>query len=100
MPAMTKIRESARGQECQIRVPGICNGDPATTVLCHLSGGGMGRRRNDLAAAYGCYECHNCVDGRDHQSSDPITILERKLYFYEAVIRTHEILLEKGLIKT
>ena len=27
------LRALARGRECQVRIPGICNRDPATTVL-------------------------------------------------------------------
>ena len=29
---MSKITQSARGERCQIRFPGICNHDPETTV--------------------------------------------------------------------
>ncbi len=31
-----KVRDSARGQDCTVRIPGTCNFDPATTVLAHL----------------------------------------------------------------
>lgn len=66
------LRKYARGKPCMIRQPGICNGDPATTVLCHLrmSGiSGMGLKANDLLASWGCSSCHrwadtNGIDGR------------------------------------
>ena len=29
-------RKEARGRDCQIRIPGVCSGDPSTVVLCHL----------------------------------------------------------------
>ena len=32
---MSKITQSARGERCQIRFPGICNHDPETTVFAH-----------------------------------------------------------------
>ena len=96
---MTKIRNSARDEECQIRIPGVCNGDTTTTVLCHLPGGGMGGKSSDIHAAYGCSSCHDYVDGRVHLSNHPSEKFHRKIWFYEAVIRTQAILLEKGLIK-
>jgi len=40
-----KYTESARGQECQVRIPGICSHDPETVVFAHLNGGGMGMKR-------------------------------------------------------
>ncbi|HHK5888093.1 TPA: nuclease domain-containing protein [Serratia marcescens] len=30
------LRDSARGQCCTLQIPGICNGNAETTVLCHL----------------------------------------------------------------
>ncbi len=92
---MSKIRESARDEQCLIRLPGICNGDPATTVLCHFSGGGMGTKRLDIHGAYGCSECHAAVDGG--KTDIPKDRLMR--WFYEGAFRTQERLIEKGLIR-
>lgn len=64
---MSKIRESARGGQCQIRLPGICNHNPETVVLAHyrMAGScGMGMKPNDAQAAYACSRCHDAVDGR------------------------------------
>ena len=58
----TKIRQSARGKDCDIRMPGCCNGNPETVVHCHLPGGGMGGKMNDLFGARGCSDCHAEVD--------------------------------------
>lgn len=95
---MSKITKSAKGQECQIRIPTICNGDPRTVVLCHLPGGGMGAKEEDQYAAYGCSACHGVVDGASWEGqcwpSDTL-----KLWHLEAVIRTQKIMFEKGLIK-
>lgn len=67
-PKMTPIRASARNEECTIRIPGVCNFDVATTVLCHSNdladGKGMGIKAPDTCAAYGCSACHDVVDGR------------------------------------
>lgn len=59
------LRKYARGKPCMIRMPGVCNGNPETTVLCHLrmSGiSGMGLKANDLLASWGCSSCHTYVD--------------------------------------
>lgn len=29
------LRKEARGRDCQVRLPGICNFNPETTVLAH-----------------------------------------------------------------
>ncbi len=30
---MANLRKEARGRECQVRIYGVCNGNPETTVL-------------------------------------------------------------------
>ena len=88
------LRQVARGQHCLIRIPGVCNGDPGTTVLCHLPGGGMAGKRSDLAAAGGCSDCHRVVDGEKSEfSRDTIA-----RWLLEAVLRTQERLFEMGFI--
>jgi hypothetical protein len=93
---MSKIRESAKGESCQIRSP-ICNGDPETVVLCHLPAMAMGGKAPDYQAAYGCSNCHDLVDGRSYQG-EYFDTAQIKMWFYQAVIRTQEILVEKGLL--
>lgn len=62
------IRDSARDEACQVRIPGACNFDRATTVWSHvplLAGGrGMGLKAIDECGAYCCSACHDVVDGR------------------------------------
>ena len=91
---MSKITKSARGQECQIRLEGICNFNPETTVFAHLPGGGVGGKVNDIFGSYSCSDCHDAVDGRAGQYG-----LRCKEEFYEGVFRTQKMLLDKGLIK-
>ncbi len=94
---MSKIRKAARGQECQVRIPGICNFNPETTVLAHRPGGPMGGKTPDYQGAFCCLSCHDIIDLRvkapDHSR------LSIDLYFYEGVFRTQEILREMGLIE-
>ena len=61
-----KLRESARGQDCTLRLLGVCNFDSSTTVLAHLPCGqkGMGMKGPDMIAAFACSACHDAVDGR------------------------------------
>lgn len=62
------IRDSARGEECSVRLVGVCNNDPATTVWSHLPGidgdRGMGIKSLDLCGAACCSACHDVIDGR------------------------------------
>lgn len=66
-PVMTPIRKSARGQECTLRFPGICNRNPETTAWCHSNrledGKGMGIKARDEEGCYGCSDCHAWLDG-------------------------------------
>lgn len=61
-----RMRRSARGEECTFQIPGVCNGNPETTVLCHLpdESHGMAMKSDDLSAAYGCSSCHDAIDRR------------------------------------
>lgn len=61
-----KLRASARGQDCTLRLPGVCNGNPETTVLAHLPCGkkGMGMKSPDNMACFACSACHDAIDGR------------------------------------
>jgi len=93
----TKITKSARGQDCQIRIPGYCNRNPETVVFCHLSGGGIGAKVSDIHGAYGCSDCHDIVDRR--VKAGRIAKEDIDLWFLEAVIRTQLLLIEQGLIK-
>lgn len=96
---MSKITASARGEDCTIRLPSICNHNPETTVLAHLSGirfgHGTGQKVNDLHAAYSCSCCHDAVDGR---IGTPFSKEYLKLSHLEGVIETQIKLKEKGLM--
>ncbi len=52
--ASVNLRKLAAGQPCMIRVPGVCSGDTAETVLCHvrmIDVSGMNLRAADLLGA-------------------------------------------------
>lgn len=92
---MSKLTKAARGRECQIRIPGVCNGNPETTVLAHyrLAGTcGTGLKPNDEQAAWGCSACHDECDRRTrHIESDTA-----RLCHAEGVMRTQQILRGEG----
>ncbi len=90
------LRKLARGRECQVRLPGICNGDPLTTVLAHyrlIGLSGMGLKNDDRCASWACSCCHDAIDRRAHMD------LERdyvRLAHAEGVFRTQAILIREG----
>ncbi|MCU7840873.1 MAG: DUF1364 domain-containing protein [Candidatus Thiodiazotropha sp. (ex Troendleina suluensis)] len=90
---MTNLRKEARGRPCQVRVPGICKGDPATVVLAHLNGGGGAMKHHDLHGAWACYECHQWLDVEYTKTASRD---ERDLNHLQGVIRTQQILIKEG----
>ena len=100
-PKMTKIRKAARGQECTLMIPGVCNRDTATVVLCHSNaladGKGMGLKAPDTAACFGCSACHDVLDGRAPRP-DWLSYETLQTQFHYARERTHEVLRAEGLI--
>lgn len=86
---MAKIdrRKEARGKDCMIRITGVCNGNPETTVLAHyrLTGYcGIGLKPDDDLGAWSCSNCHDAVDGR----TSPLNRMELRLAHAEGVMRT------------
>lgn len=86
------LRKLAQGQECQIRIPGVCNFDSTTTVLAHyrMSGDGMGRKPPDEHGAFACSACHDMVDNRT-LTAVVMNRTEVKLYHAEGVFRTQDL---------
>jgi len=61
------LRRMARGQECKVRIIGVCNHNPETTVLAHIRRGGVagvGQKPPDLVGVWACSSCHDYIDGR------------------------------------
>lgn len=93
------ILAHAEGQPCTIEFDGICCGDKATTVFCHLNGAdfgkGMGNKAHDIAGFFGCWRCHNAYDLHTHGLPDG------ELYraLLKAVVATWVILVRDEIIK-
>ena len=96
---MSWITEFARNAPCQIRVPGICNYNPETTIACHYRsvslGAGVAIKPNDILTAHGCSACHDAIDGR---VSTPFTREELRFMHAEGVLRTIAKLISMGKI--
>jgi hypothetical protein len=91
-----KITESARGEDCTVRLPGVCNFNPETVVFAHLNGVrfGHGVGKKTKWGAYACSACHDELDRRTRRMDSEFV----KLAHYEATIETLNKLVEKGLI--
>lgn len=94
-----RYTRSARGQPCQVRVPGICTPAPEnnTTVLAHINGFRAGRKALNIHAAYACHACHTWLDYGWAQSD--ATRQQRDTYHYEAMLRTQIIMVADGVLK-
>lgn len=95
---LTKIRKSAELQECQIRIPEICNFDETTTILAHKNGAGMALKSADLHASYCCSACHNEIDSLLGNRKSNFTDDEILIMFYEGIFRTQLLLIDQDLV--
>jgi len=71
--AKKSLRTLAQGKPCYGRFTGVCNGDPATTVLAHIRRGGIagvGMKPDDLCALPLCSACHDLADGRARRGAE------------------------------
>lgn len=84
---MSAITAIAEGQPCMAYTP-LCNGDPRTTVWCHLNDLALGRgasfKTPDIMGFFGCSGCHDYVDGRRGGA----TFEEKRSYAHLACLRT------------
>jgi Protein of unknown function (DUF1364) len=96
-----KVLNSARGQPCSARFPGICCGDNETTVWAHLNGHafgkGMGIKAHDVLGFHACYACHQYYDvGHGTRALlDQVTLLECVI---GAVTETYVRLIVAGIL--
>lgn len=98
---MSKITESAKGEQCQIRMFRVCNHDPATVVWAHANGSaagkGVGLKTVDELGAYACFNCHNVYDRRV-PLPDHLTRQDVEIAFHQGHQRSFLMLRQKGLV--
>ena len=93
------LRKLAEGQDCKIRLPGICNHDRATTILAHfrmVGISGLGLKSPDLIAAHACSSCHDAADRRSHTELELDYV---RLAHLEGMARTLAWLIKNGHIE-
>jgi len=99
---VSKIRKSARNEDCQVRIPGICTFDSTTTIWSHYrgeaGGKGMSLKSDDLCGAYACTACDAVYDGQ-LKAPPGMTREQIENDWLTGHIRSMRILLRKGLIK-
>jgi hypothetical protein len=93
-----RLRDAAAGEVCTFQIPGACNSDRSTTVLCHLpdESRGEGLKSDDISAAFGCSGCHAVIDRRATQPG--LSTEEREWYMRRAQTRTLRRWIELGLV--
>lgn len=91
----TKLRQSAKGQTCTFQIPGVCNRNPETTVLCHAPSEvrGIGMKGDDFHAAFGCSDCHMALD--HHKLAN----WQEYFYWLQGIQRTQRIWAQMGLMQ-
>lgn len=76
LPALTR---TAEGEECTLKVPGVCNGRTDTTVWAHSNqdrhGKGKGLKSHDCFGAWSCSACHDWLDRT--RDPDRVDVFER-----------------------
>lgn len=95
--AKVDLRKEAKGRECMVRLPGICNFNPETTVLAHyrLAGiCGAGQKSPDLIGAWACSACHDEIDRRTRN----IDVETARFAHAEGVLRTQYVLICEGKV--
>ncbi|MGA7781109.1 MAG: nuclease domain-containing protein [Paraburkholderia sp.] len=97
-----KIRDSARDEDCLVRLPGACLFDPRATIWSHYRGGAGGKagalKADDLAGAYACTACDAVYDGQRPPPAG-MTYADVVLAWHEGHIRSIVRLHAKGVLK-
>lgn len=92
------LRKLAKDRPCMVRLPDICNHNPATTVLAHIRMpgiSGMGLKANDVIGSWACSSCHDTIDRRANTDLDRDYV---RLAHFEGMARTINELCKEGLL--
>ncbi len=95
--ALSKIRMSAQGEDCSLRL--VECSSPETVVLAHIGRNrGMGIKCADYFAVYACSNCHDFIDGRAGISKVIPVELDIEREKLRALEETQGKLISKGLL--
>lgn len=95
---MSKIRKSARGQDCTLMLFPHCEMNTETVVLAHLPSSfkGIGLKSPDWWGVYACRSCHDVLDGRQKTEIEP---KELAVLAQNALFRTWAKHIDEGRIQ-
>ena len=95
------LRESARDQECLIRIPGACLWLPEYSILSHYPGGAGGKGRSlkslDICGAIGCTGCDAVID-RHVKPPPGMTYEDCLICWFEGHMRTLVFWKERAMV--
>lgn len=91
-----RLLNAAHGQQCMVKIPNVCNGNPDTTVAAHSNqlthGKGMGIKAHDCFIAWACSDCHREIDQGKMNKED------KQYYWQQGFERTLLAMLQFGII--
>ena len=95
-----RIRESAKGEQCEMRLPG-CPGNPEMTIWSHYRGSAGGKggaiKALDVCGAFTCVFCDAIYDGNAPRPAG-MTKADVDAAWHDAHIRSLVKLNQKGLV--
>lgn len=96
-----KLTDAAKGQECTLEIPGVCQGGTETTVACHspLLEDRQGTKAPDFAIAFGCMACHDAIDRRAKVNGQLLDGDWQRIIFHQGMTRTLANLFARGIIR-
>lgn len=93
-----KLLDLARGQNCMVRIPGVCNGNHETVVAAHANwneyGKGGALKAHDCYTSWACSACHEAID-----QGNKLSYEEKKDYWRRGFERTVFEMFNQGLLK-
>ena len=96
---MSRLTESAQGEEYCLRLYPYCNCNTETTVLAHINciDKGTSKKSPDWWAVYACSTCHDIIDGKNINHA--LSKSEITECILRAIYLTQKRMIEKGLIR-
>lgn len=94
----TPLRKAAAGQECTLRIPGVCRRDPDYTVSAHIrlpGNSGMSLKPLDLFAVDACDQCHEIQEHKNKWADAALGWDD----IVRAIVETQTRRYEEGLIR-
>lgn len=94
-PKQQKIRskaitQSAKGENCCLRIPSYCNGNNETSVFAHVNANkGVATKGHDIHGFACCSGCHSAYDSGKVDASDVLrALMEYQIKLYNKGLLT------------